>query len=337
MNLFQEADLRISVIIPVKNGERTLRRCLESIQSAHGILSEIIVVDDASSDHSAEIAREMGCRVFQNTVSKGAAFSRNEGARHATGDILFFTDSDIEVPPDCFERIEHYFASKEAEAMIGLLSEHAEYGSFASRYENYYMHRQYAIHDSQISIFYTSAAAIRRDLFLKQSGFDANYRGASIEDMEFGQRLTQQGHKILIDKFLQVAHLKEFTVWKLLQTNFHKAAGTMKIRLRNRKSGIRGPDLVAPPQAFVLGIPLTALMLALWGIGLAFGSAPVALAGFICPIIIWILNFSWPAYLAASAGAGFAVRGALFMILNYIAYGTGIIWAFVSFARGDRY
>ncbi|HEY7474216.1 MAG TPA: glycosyltransferase family 2 protein, partial [Vicinamibacterales bacterium] len=55
---------------------------------------EIIVVDDASKDDTAEVAAQMGVTVLRRTKNAGPSSARNLGARHATGEILFFVDAD---------------------------------------------------------------------------------------------------------------------------------------------------------------------------------------------------------------------------------------------------
>lgn len=327
----------VSVIVPVRNGAGTLTRCLDAILSTEGGVGEIIVVDDGSTDESAEIARTRGCRLIRNGQPLGAARSRNRGAGLARGGILFFTDSDIEVPKTCIPEMVNFMNRTAASSAIGILSDETEAENFASRYENYYMHRFYRIHDPEIAIFYTSAAFIRKEVFDRMGGFDEKYRGASIEDMELGQRLAGSGFPVRINKSVRVRHLKRFSAGSLLKTNFRKAEGILKIMLRNRMSGVRTPRLAASGPGFVAGIPLTGISVlaglggivvpSVWMIGLAAGTAVAALA----------LNAEWLAFLGRREGPGFAVAGAGFLFVNYLAYGLGIGYGLVSFICGRRY
>jgi glycosyltransferase involved in cell wall biosynthesis len=89
----------VSVIIPVHNRDRTLRRAIESAlrQTIQDI--EVIIVDDASADNTADVAQELvrsdtRVRLIQNTTNCGAQAARNVGARAAKGDWLNFFDSD---------------------------------------------------------------------------------------------------------------------------------------------------------------------------------------------------------------------------------------------------
>ena len=88
----------ITVIVPVYNTEPYLRRCIESIinQTFHNI--EIILVDDGSTDASAEILSDYASRDNRITViqqeNQGLSAARNTGMRSAEGEYIMFVDSD---------------------------------------------------------------------------------------------------------------------------------------------------------------------------------------------------------------------------------------------------
>lgn len=77
----------ISVVIPAHNVARTLEECLQAAQRSDYADREIIVVDDASTDASAELAARYGCRVVRLSENVGAARAKNIGAAEANGDI----------------------------------------------------------------------------------------------------------------------------------------------------------------------------------------------------------------------------------------------------------
>jgi glycosyltransferase involved in cell wall biosynthesis len=87
----------LSFIIPAYNEELELPSAMAAIHgAAQDQQYEIIVVDDASSDATAEIARDAGADVVSIDRRQIAA-ARNAGARHARGDILFFVDADTRI------------------------------------------------------------------------------------------------------------------------------------------------------------------------------------------------------------------------------------------------
>lgn len=128
------ASPRISVIIPAFNRERFLADSIESILAQTYPASEIIVVDDGSTDRTAEVAQSFGDAVkyvFQE--NGGAAVARNTGVGIATGEWFAFLDSDDVWLPDLLARqIEQatdknvvYFAKQRIESVAddkGLLN-----------------------------------------------------------------------------------------------------------------------------------------------------------------------------------------------------------------------
>jgi len=86
----------ISFIVPAHNEEAWVGRCVSAIRNGAESLGEpheIIVVDDASSDATASIARQQGAQVVR-VEHRQIAATRNAGAQQAHGDILFFVDAD---------------------------------------------------------------------------------------------------------------------------------------------------------------------------------------------------------------------------------------------------
>ncbi|CAN5320540.1 hypothetical protein BH23BAC3_BH23BAC3_32970 [soil metagenome] len=98
--------MKVSVIIPCYNGEEYIGQTLGSLFDQTCPADEIIVVDDGSTDRSAEIAQSFGESV--TVLSKGgggAAKARNCGSDHAKGDALMFLDADDVLGPDVLENL----------------------------------------------------------------------------------------------------------------------------------------------------------------------------------------------------------------------------------------
>jgi glycosyltransferase involved in cell wall biosynthesis len=84
----------ISVVIPCYNGERHLAETLERVQAQERPALEIILVDDGSTDGSAEIARSAGVRLVSNPVNLGLPASRNRGFEASSGEFIALCDAD---------------------------------------------------------------------------------------------------------------------------------------------------------------------------------------------------------------------------------------------------
>ena len=89
----------LSFIVPAHNEERWIGKCLASIRTAMGKVGEsyeVIVVDDASTDSTLQIAQEMGVRTLRVEHRKISAV-RNAGACAARSEVFFFVDADTQV------------------------------------------------------------------------------------------------------------------------------------------------------------------------------------------------------------------------------------------------
>ena len=91
----------VSIIIPVFNRSEDLSRCLESITNLNYNNIEVIVIDDNSSEDIEVICNNYKKVYFyRNKVNGGPAESKNNGINRATGDFLWFIDSDA-IIVDC--------------------------------------------------------------------------------------------------------------------------------------------------------------------------------------------------------------------------------------------
>jgi len=93
-----------SVIIPARNEERNLPTLLRSLASQPMKLHEIIVVDDGSTDRTAELARQLGARVIPSQPVpegwRGKTWACHQGAQVATGQLFLFVDADTWFEPE---------------------------------------------------------------------------------------------------------------------------------------------------------------------------------------------------------------------------------------------
>ncbi len=217
--------LSISVIIPVHRGGPILRRCLLSLSQARPGPQEIIVVIDGHDPSSAEAAAEFGARVLTLAERGGPARARNVGGAAAKGDILFFVDADVTIPDDAMNRVEAAFrADPDLSAAFGSYDDSPAADNFFSQFKNLFHHYVHQRSRPEASTFWAACGAMRRGVFMASGGFDETYRRASIEDIELGYRLTRAGHRIKLQKDLQVKHLKRWTFASLLATDFFQRA-----------------------------------------------------------------------------------------------------------------
>ena len=99
----------VSIIVPVYNGEKTIERCLRSIQNQSYSNIEVLVVNDGSSDHTERIIRKYVQRDsrfrYIEKENTGVSDSRNVAMAEAKGDYFQFVDGDDWIEPDMFEKL----------------------------------------------------------------------------------------------------------------------------------------------------------------------------------------------------------------------------------------
>ena len=107
--LLKRPNLPVSVIIPARNEEHNLPALLQSLASQPVKPHEILVVDDGSTDRTAEVARQLGATVITSQPLpdgwRGKTWACHQGAQSATGDLLLFVDADTWFEPDGFANI----------------------------------------------------------------------------------------------------------------------------------------------------------------------------------------------------------------------------------------
>jgi glycosyltransferase involved in cell wall biosynthesis len=103
--------MKLSLVIPAYNEERYIAACLDSVlANAANYLSEIIVVDNGSTDRTVEITRQYsGVRVIFEG-NKGVTHARQRGLDEATGSLVAFIDADTRMPPGWIDIAHQTFA-----------------------------------------------------------------------------------------------------------------------------------------------------------------------------------------------------------------------------------
>lgn len=111
----------LSVIVPAYNAEKTIIPCIESLlkQSYPKDSYEIIVIDNLSTDKTAEIVKSYPVRCLSEDKIKSSYAARNRGILEARGDILAFTDADCVTDPDWLRLGAAAFSSQEIGCVSG--------------------------------------------------------------------------------------------------------------------------------------------------------------------------------------------------------------------------
>lgn len=216
--------MKLSIIIPVYNGGNNFRLCLDALYASTRMPDQVIVVDDASTDRSSEIAREYAVELVElHSNHRGAANARNCGAAQAWGDILVFIDADVAVHQDTLARLEQVFVEhQEIAALFGSYDDHPLATNLVSRYKNLLHHYVHQHAQREASTFWTGCGAIRRSVFSQVGGLNSAW--LSIEDIELGYRVRRAGYRIWLCRDIQATHMKKWTLVSWLRTDIFNRA-----------------------------------------------------------------------------------------------------------------
>ena len=330
-----ESSPRLSVIVPVFNGRLQLPRCLEALARSQFQDFEVIVVDDCSTDNTRDIVERWRARYLRTPRQIGPGGARNLGVRHARGAVMVFVDADVVVPPEALGLISDDFAlDAELAALFGSYDEAPAWSDFLSQYKNLMHHYVHQTASERAASFWAGCGAVRRDVFLEFGGFDhEKYPKPSIEDIEFGFRLARAGRRILLEKRLQVKHLKKWTISVLWRADiFGRAVPWTELILESRSLpadlnlgwGSRISALLTVALAAgILVLPLSlagALSVVRPGaLGLALAVLAVALLAINFRVYLWFFKRRGLAFTAATVVAHwiyFLYSFAVFMLLS---------------------
>ena len=216
----------LSVVVPAYNCPDHVRFCLSRLANSKFRNAEVIVIDDASTDETADVAKQFGARVIRMEQNAGPGSARNRAVELAHGELVFFIDADVGVHPDTLGAVVQAFEEDPGiDALFGSYDESPAAPNLLSQYRNLLHHWTHQQAQENATTFWTGCGAARRSVFLLHGGFDNElYVRPSIEDIEFGMRLSQAGHRIHIKKNVQVTHLKCWRMWSMIRTDVRDRA-----------------------------------------------------------------------------------------------------------------
>jgi GT2 family glycosyltransferase len=182
---------RISVVVCSCNGERTLRQCFEGLSRLEYPTFEVIVVDDGSSDGTADLGREYGFRVI-STERRGLGNARNTGLEAATGEIVAYLDDDAYPDAHWLSYLAVTFLRTSHAAVGGPNIPPPGDGALATCVANAPGGPvQVLLSDAEAEHIPGCNAAFRKDTLEAIGGFDAQFRVAG-DDVDICWRLRER-------------------------------------------------------------------------------------------------------------------------------------------------
>ncbi|CAK8714330.1 Glycosyltransferase 2-like domain-containing protein [Candidatus Electrothrix laxa] len=312
-----------SVIVPAWNAEKHLALCLRSLtqQTLSEDSYEVILVDDGSTDQTAEIARRFPV-VYHYQENQGPAVARNAGVFLAKGALIFFTDSDCVPDPNWLEEMAAPFARPEVVAVKGAYR--TEQKEIVARFAQVEFEERFSMLEQRESIdmIDTYAAGFRKEIFLGSGGFDARFPEANNEDTELSYRMAAQGYTMVFTPRAVVRHLNHpDSVLRYFRIKFGRGFWRLMVYRMHPERMVK--DSYTPQT---LKLQIATLFLGLLGAFFFFVSpflGTILLAG----SSLFFLALTFPFFrIAYRHDRNVAFFSPLFLALRAVAIGSGVAW-----------
>lgn len=217
----KEDSLLVSVVIPTRNRIKMLIRLIKSILASDYLMLEIIVVDDYSSDRTAEIVRTSfpNIHVVRNNKRKLLAASRNRGIQHSKGKLIFVIDDDNVVESNTISELVRYMESNEEVGIAGPLTLYLGQPNrimSAGVKRNMVTSKTTFIGRDKIdvgqyklpieSLDLPNAFMIKRKVLDEVGGFNAKDFPIDYDEADLGERMRKMRYKIMVLPASRVYH-----------------------------------------------------------------------------------------------------------------------------------
>jgi len=231
-------DVTTTVVVPTFNRAALLERLLAALGNCASISRhEVIVIDDGSTDGTAEVVRRFKSVRYAHQSNAGAAAARNFGLREASGDIVAFIDDDCVPDERWLEDLEAAWArDPDAGGIGGTIRPLVD--SRLARFVQLEGLIDHGWDGGAIRALVTANASFRRALLENLGGFDESFPGAAGEDTDLSFRMRAAGHRLVVVQGATVYHDHRTGLRPLLHTYRNHGRGRRLLRSRHPSEGL---------------------------------------------------------------------------------------------------
>ena len=314
--------LSASVIVPTFNGAGRIGKCLRALLAQTTPGTEILVVDDGSTDDTAEVVRRFPQVRLVVQSNGGPAAARNRGAREARGDILLFTDDDCIPTSGWLRAMLSPFTDPQVVGAKGIYRTRQR--KLVARFVQLEYEDRYRLMAGLPAIDFidTYSAAYRRERFLEMNGYDTSFPVACAEDVELSFRMSARNWRMKFAPKAEVYHTHPDTLSWYLRKKYKFAFWRVIAVQKNPSKAVKDSHTPQTMKLQLLFLPLLVLAILLdLLIRPAFPLSAVVVAAFVVSTLPFavrafredaLVGLLSPALLACRSGAQFlGVAGGL--------------------------
>ena len=324
----------LSVVLPSHNTAQELKLSLEALLENDTTKVEILIVDDASTDSTAQVAAAIAQGQKEGDASlqylplkqrSGPAAARNEGLKRAKNPYVLFLDSDVVLPRRSLqwirESLDLYSHRSDIAGVLGSYAEAIPWDDFLTNFRNLSICFLYKSTNTLSPYLHTPIFCVKKEILEEMGGFDPQFKWA--EDFRLGILLGSQGFRFVIDRKIEGVHLKRYQLRTILREDWRRVGDlrAMKLEGEQKRFALRAHRF---RRLLSVALPGPVLIFALLTfVGPIFGKIACSLLA-----LFYLSNLPFLFYLRGQRGVGFALKAALFLFLEMLWAELALVGSF---------
>jgi glycosyltransferase involved in cell wall biosynthesis len=216
----------ISAYIPCYNSASTISQAIESIMTQTRPVDELFIIDDASTDDSAQIVESMGVRLIRHSENLGRGAARARAMLEASHELVLCCDSNKTLDQDFVKRALTWFREDAVAAVCGRVTQGQARG-VVDRWRGRHLFKMgYSTEICRRSALITGGSIVRKSSVIEVGNFNSTLRHS--EDHELGDRLLSAGFDIVFDPQLLATSLDHNNFLQLMERYWRWHAGVQE-------------------------------------------------------------------------------------------------------------
>ncbi|MBN2367580.1 glycosyltransferase family 2 protein, partial [Candidatus Woesearchaeota archaeon] len=211
--------MKVSLYIPTCNSGQYIRKCLDSVFGQETKFSEVIIIDEDSTDDTSKIASGYPVRIVKTEKESGLAHARNIGLKQSKHELVASIDSDVVLDKNWLKNMLAFSEDKTISGVGGKLVENQK--DFCSRWRRAHMKQDWG--DKQVRnprFLFGSNCIFRKKAIIDAGGYDDKYK-TNYEDVDISRRLLDKGRCLIYNPKSVCYHRKKDKIWTLIKSYYN--------------------------------------------------------------------------------------------------------------------